>query len=87
MPSEQGQQLNNFHYSCCAPRTGLKRRTSMSVCGIMLVIAGLAWLSARMGWLPAVWPLPAAFWPSVLIIVGIWIVVKSSVKRNSRHHE
>jgi len=87
MPSEQREQLKNFHYSCCAPRTGRKHRTSMSVCGIMLIVAGLFWLSARMGWLPAAWSLPAVFWPAVLICFGTWIVVKTMVKRSSGQHE
>ena len=52
--------------------------------GIMLVIIGLVWLGARTGYVPVEWLHSELFWPSVVIFIGSWIVVKSMIRR--KHH-
>jgi len=44
--------------------------------GILLVIIGLIWLGARLGLLDFSWLQAVHFWPTVFILLGVWMVYK-----------
>lgn len=48
--------------------------------GVLLFIVGAIWLSSELGWIPEI-----PFWPTLLLVVGIWIIVKAMIKRKHCH--
>jgi len=50
--------------------------------GFFMMIIALLWLGRNMGWIQ-----PGLFGPAVMIITGIWIMVVSFIKKNSRSAE
>ncbi|MDH3318157.1 MAG: DUF5668 domain-containing protein [Betaproteobacteria bacterium] len=49
-----------------------KSRISASV----LIVIGVLFLLSNFGWIPRVGPLFAQWWPAILIIVGIYLLVQ-----------
>ncbi len=52
---------------------------------IVLIALGVLFLLSNFGLLPRLWPLLAQWWPVILIVVGISMLVKRS--RESRPKE
>jgi hypothetical protein len=50
--------------------------------GIFFTIIAVLWLGRNMGWVG-----PGFFGPSVMIIIGIWIMIASFTKRHSNASE
>ena len=57
---------------CCA--TWIDRKSFRLRCGGLLVIIGLLWLTQRAGWMPT-----GYLGPIVLMLVGFWFLVTSSL--------
>lgn len=75
-------EANEYKHSLC--RSWPFGRNSRIGLGALLVIIGLIWLGARTGYIPVEWFHSEFFWPAVVILIGVWIVVKSIIRR--KHH-
>ena len=47
-------------------------------CAVILIIVGALFLLSNFGWIPRIGPLLHQWWPLVLIIVGVLILVQRS---------
>jgi Domain of unknown function (DUF5668) len=43
---------------------------------IILIVLGTLFLAANFGWIPRIGPLLAQWWPLILIIVGVSLLVR-----------
>ncbi len=53
-----------------------RKRHSCTRLGVVIIIIGLLWLGQRIGWFPS-----KLFGPLVLVTIGVWLVLASSVAR------
>jgi apolipoprotein N-acyltransferase len=53
-------------------------RSSGIFWGILLVAIGLIWIGKKMGFIPYDM---ALFWPSVMVIMGIWLMATAMMRR------
>jgi hypothetical protein len=47
-------------------------------CALILIIVGTLFLLANLGWIPKIGPLLHQWWPLILIIVGVMMLVRRS---------
>ncbi len=47
--------------------------------GILFIVVGLFWFGKKANWFPA--ELITIYWPLVLVIIGIWMIGKATLKR------
>ena len=45
---------------------------------LILILVGIAFLLSNLGWMPRIGPLLHQWWPLILIIVGVLILVQRS---------
>jgi uncharacterized membrane protein len=43
---------------------------------VILIVLGVLFLLANLGWIPRLGPLFAQWWPLILIIVGVYMLVQ-----------
>jgi uncharacterized membrane protein len=70
----------NFGNLCCSAWTHRRNPARKKKIGILLVTIGLIWLAARLGLLDFSWLQAVYFWPAVLILLGVWMVYKGSMR-------
>jgi hypothetical protein len=51
-------------------------RSKSRIGGYILIGLGIIFLLSNLGWLPPVRSLMAQWWPLILIIVGIWLLLR-----------
>jgi hypothetical protein len=61
---------------CCECPDVCNNRTVALRLGALLVAVGLVWLAITIGWIPNGWYHSGFFWPVVIILVGLWIVIR-----------
>ena len=66
----------NIGNMCCGPWTHQRNPARKKKIGILLVTTGLIWLGARLGLLDFSWLQAVHFWPTVFILLGVWMVYK-----------
>ena len=66
----------NFGNLCCRHWTHQRNPARKKKIGILLVTIGLIWLGARLGLLDFSWLQAVHFWPTVFILLGVWMVYK-----------
>jgi 1,4-dihydroxy-2-naphthoate octaprenyltransferase len=84
MPNIKEQEFAEYRYTCCDWRQWCKGRFSGIRFGILLVVIGLFWHGSRAGWFPTEWLHSDIFWPSVMIFIGVWILLRSVFKRKRK---
>lgn len=47
-------------------------------CAVILIIVGLLFLSSNLGWIPQIGPLLRQWWPLILVIVGVLMLIQRS---------
>ena len=57
---------------------------SKKIIGILLVAIGLILLGAKAGLLDFSWLQTVYFWPAVLILLGVWMIYKGSLRGTTR---
>ena len=70
----------DFGNLCCRCWTHERSPARKRKFGILLVIIGLIWLTAKVGLLDFSWMQAVYFWPAVLILLGAWMVYKGSMR-------
>jgi uncharacterized membrane protein len=70
------EEYRNFGHMCCGPWTHQRNPARKKKIGILLVTIGLIWLGARLGLLDFSWLQAVDFWPTVFILLGVWMVYK-----------
>jgi len=43
---------------------------------LILIVLGALFLAANLGWIPRIGPLLAVWWPLILIVVGVYMLVQ-----------
>jgi hypothetical protein len=43
---------------------------------LILIVLGVLFLSSNLGWIPRLGPLLAQWWPVILIVVGVYLLVQ-----------
>jgi hypothetical protein len=71
MSQEASKNIGNL---CCGPWSRQGHPARKRRFGILLVIIGLIWLGARLGLLNFSWLQTVPFWPTALILLGVWMV-------------
>jgi hypothetical protein len=66
----------NIGNMCCGPWTHQRNPDRKKKIGILLVTIGLIWLGTRLGLLDFSWLQAVHFWPTVFILLGVWMVYK-----------
>ena len=66
----------NIGNMCCGPWAHQRNPARKMKIGILLVTIGLIWLGARLGLLDFSWLQAVHFWPTVFILLGVWMVYK-----------
>ena len=66
----------NFGNLCCRAWTHQGNPARKKKIGILLVTIGLVWLGAKLGLLDFSWLQAVHFWPTVFILLGVWMVYK-----------
>ena len=51
-------------------------RSKSIVGALVLIVLGVLFLLSNFGWLPRLGPLFAQWWPVILIIVGVYLLVR-----------
>ena len=51
---------------------------------IVLIALGVIFLLSNFGLLPRLWPLFAQWWPAILIVVGVYMLVQRSRESSSK---
>ena len=54
-------------------------RSSGVFWGIFFIAVGMIWLGKKAGWFPPEWI--AMFWPALFIVMGIWIIAASFIRK------
>lgn len=62
-------------------------RNGHKLIGISLALIGFFWFAKNVGWIPAAAGGSTIFWPAVLFIFGVFIVVSASHKRKRMPNE
>ena len=70
--NEPISKMNHQHWMCGG-------RNSRFLCGIFFAAAGLLWLGKRAGWFSP--ELTTLFWPSVVIMTGVLMIIGALIKR------
>jgi hypothetical protein len=75
-------QAASKHFSnlCCRCWPYQRSPARKEKIGILLVTIGLIWLGAKVGLLDFSWLQAVYFWPAVLILLGVWMVYKGSMR-------
>jgi hypothetical protein len=47
-------------------------------CAVILIIVGALFLVSNLGWIPQIGPLLRQWWPLILIVVGVLMLVQRS---------
>jgi len=59
-------------------------RSKSRIGGYILIALGIIFLLSNLGWLPPLRSLTAQWWPTILIIVGIWLLIRHSSRPKSQ---
>jgi len=51
-------------------------RSKTRIGGYILIALGIIFLMSNLGWLPPIRSLMAHWWPLILIIVGVWLLLR-----------
>ncbi|MGZ5090487.1 MAG: LiaI-LiaF-like domain-containing protein [Burkholderiales bacterium] len=51
-------------------------RSKSKIGALVLIVLGVLFLLSNFGWIPRVGPLLARWWPAILIIVGVYMLVQ-----------
>ncbi len=51
-------------------------RSKSKIGALVLIVLGVLFLLSNFGWIPRVGPLLAQWWPVILIVVGVYILVQ-----------
>ena len=58
-------------------------KSESAISAYILIGLGIIFLLSNLGWLPPLRLLMAQWWPIILIIVGIWVLIRRSSGRKS----
>lgn len=72
--SQVGAQRDSIDYCECSEVCN--GRSAALRLGALLITVGLVWLAVVLGWIPEGWYRSGFFWPSVIILIGLWIVIR-----------
>ena len=78
------QEFEEYGYACCDWRQWCKSRFSGIGFGILLVVVGLFWYGSKAGWFHAEWLRSDILWPSVMIFIGGWILLRAVLRRKRK---
>ena len=53
-------------------------KSKSAISAYILIGLGIIFLLSNLGWLPPIRSLTAQWWPLILIIVGIWVLIRRS---------
>ena len=45
------------------------------ICALVLIVVGVLFLLSNFGWIPRLGPLLAQWWPVILIVVGVYMLL------------
>ena len=51
-------------------------RSKSVFAALILIVLGILFLLGNFGWIPRLGPLLAQWWPMILIVVGVYLLVK-----------
>jgi hypothetical protein len=51
-------------------------RSKSRIGGYILIALGVIFLLSNLGWLPPLRSLAAHWWPVILIVVGVWLLLR-----------
>lgn len=51
-------------------------RSRFPIAALILIVLGILFLLSNLGWLPRLGPLFAQWWPLILIVVGVSLLVR-----------
>jgi hypothetical protein len=51
-------------------------KSKSRIVAYILIGLGIIFLLSNLGWLPRLRPLMAQWWPLILIIVGVWLLLR-----------
>ncbi len=43
---------------------------------LILIVVGVLFLLSNLGWIPRLGPLLAQWWPAILIVIGVYLLVQ-----------
>ncbi len=74
----------NFGNLCCSSWMRQRNPARKKIIGILFVAIGVIWLGAKAGLLDFSWLQTVYFWPAVLILLGVWMIYKGSLRGITR---
>jgi hypothetical protein len=74
----------NFGNLCCSLWMRQRNPARKKIIGILLIVIGMIWLGAKAGLLDFSWLQTVYFWPAVLILLGVLMVYKGSLRGITR---
>ena len=63
---------------------GVERRKGHTIIGVALAIIGFFWLAKKVGWIPVAAGSSLVFWPAVIIVLGIAIILSARRRHINR---
>lgn len=51
-------------------------RPKSTIGAVILIVVGVLFLLANFGWIPRIGPLLAMWWPAILIVVGVTLLMR-----------
>ncbi len=77
--NQVGAQRDSMDY--CKGSDLCNGRSAAMRLGALLITVGSVWLAVELGWIPDGWYRSGFFWPSVIILIGLWIFVRGILGR------
>jgi hypothetical protein len=80
---ENREMLRNY-FSCCNWQGLYGNKLNRGIrFGILLIVIGLFWYGIKVEWFPTQWVNARVFAPVVLMLVGVWILIGSILRKKS----
>lgn len=51
-------------------------RPKSAVGAVILIVIGVLFLLSNLGWIPRIGPLLAVWWPAILIVIGVSLLLR-----------